>query len=120
MAKPTMITFNKIINWENSKTYVFRTTTGVLLRISNLEDDIATIECTVGTSIESFAEIIAGCFHQKSNFKAELLAAFGLETSAEFITINFELAGVKVTVNRASATPEKICEKWYNRYPMYH
>ena len=80
------------------------------LRVIGYKNGFATIEPSSGTSIDSFAQIICGCFKPESNFAQELALAYG-EVQ--------ELKGIEVIFNglclgRASAETQAddILARW--------
>lgn len=91
MAKTTRVNFEGI--WEyNNTSRIFRTIGNneiPTLWVESFEDGIVTVASSGGYSIENFAEAIAGCFNEDSNFGIEVLRAYNCDKNATFIGIKF-------------------------------
>ncbi len=113
MAKATIIYFDGI--WDYDKTtHIFRTVVPKkdTLWVKSFDDGIATVDPMIGSSITDFAEIVAGCFADDSNFGDEIIEAFDCDENATFIGIKFEFNGVTLVVTKENADKDKIYEEW--------
>lgn len=107
----TKVYFDEI--WDYDKeTRIFRTSSRDTLWIKSFKDGIATADPMCGCTITSFAEMIAGCFDEDSNFTSELLRAFDCEADTNFIGIQFEFNGVMLLVTKENADKDKIYAEW--------
>ena len=103
----TNVYFEEISNYDK-KTRIFRTSKRDLLWIKAFENGIAVADPMCGCSITSFAEMIAGCFDEDSNFKSELLIAFDCDENTAFKGIQFNFNGVILLVTKENADKDKI------------
>lgn len=114
MAKTTHVYYEGI--WEhNDKTHIFRTLGNKAIRtlwVEGFENGIATVDPVAGTSIDTFAEAVAGCFNEDSNFGAEVLKAYNCDENTTFIGIKFEFNGVTLTVTKENADKDRIYKDW--------
>lgn len=114
MAKTTRVNFEGI--WEyNNTSRIFRTIGNneiPTLWVESFEDGIVTVAPAGGYSIENFAEAIAGCFNEDSNFGIEVLRAYNCDENATFICIKFEFNGVTLIVTKENADKERIYSDW--------
>ena len=65
-----------------------------------------------GCNIWGFAELIAGCFDEDSNFASELLRAYDCDENTPFTGIKFEFNGVTILVTKENADKDKIYAEW--------
>ncbi len=107
----TRVSFDKIWDYDK-KTRIFRTSSGHSLWIKSFENGIATADPMGSCTITSYAEMIAGCFDEDSNFTSELLRAFDCETDTNFIGIQFEFNCVMILVTKENADKDKIYAEW--------
>ena len=105
----TIVSFDRIYD---KKTRIFRTSSKYSLWITSFENGIATADPIGGCMITSYAEMIAGCFDEDSNFTSELLRAFDCEADTNFIGIQFEFNGVMILVTKENADKDKIYAEW--------
>ncbi|MEG1705581.1 MAG: hypothetical protein RR290_03280 [Clostridia bacterium] len=85
----------------------FETSDGEDFEMVEFKNGIMILEVMAGTSIQSFAESIAGCFEEGSNFK-------GLKA------IKFTFNGADITVTPENSTTEKILEQWTQKMEENH
>ncbi len=113
MANTTIVYFDEI--WDYDKTTrIFRTVFPKrdTLWVSSFEDGIATVDPMCGSTITEFAETVAGCFADESNFGDEVIKAFECDENATFTGIKFEFNGVTLVVTKENADKDKIYEEW--------
>ena len=114
MAKATMVYI-----WENDKISPTFSVIGKVipsrhLQIMEVKDGFVIIEPYAGDNIVDFAEIIAGCFNEDSNFFAKVLQAYDYDASEiTFKGIKFVFNDVPVTVTKENADVEKILQQWH-------
>ena len=114
MAKTTFIYFEGIREYNNSFR-IFRTIGNDSIRkiwVKGFEDGIVTVNPVAGCNINTFAEAVAGCFNDDSNFGTEVLRAYDCDENATFTGIKFEFNGVTLTVTKENADAESIYEEW--------
>ena len=113
MTNATLVYFDRI--WEHDDT------TRILrmwapkrdtLWVESFEDGIATIDPMLGCTINSFAEVVAGCFDEDSNFASVLLQAFDCDEGTAFAGIKFKFNGVTLLVTKENADANKIYAEW--------
>lgn len=113
MANTTIVYFDEI--WDYDKTSrIFRTIAPKrdTIWVKSFEDGIATVNPICGCTITEFAETVAGCFADGSNFGDEVLKAFDCEENDTFTGIKFEFNGVTLVVTKENADKDKIYEEW--------
>lgn len=81
-------------------------------------DGIALIEPLCGTMIEEFAELIAGCFDEESNFQELLQKVF--KERCELKAIVFRFNEVVLTVTELNADADKIYQEWERLCELEH
>lgn len=83
------------------------------LWIKKFDNGIVKVDAGPAVNIYKFAEIIAGCFHPRSNFKKEILALYnyGKEAEIKGIEINFNDRHILVTKENAFA--QRICDEYF-------
>lgn len=109
MTNTTLVYFDRI--WEHDDTTrIFRVWDPEedILWVKSFENGIVTIDPTLGCTINSFAEIVAGCFDEESNFTSELFPAFDCDEDTSFTGIKFEFNGVTLLVTKENADADKI------------
>ena len=74
------------------------------------EDGYVEIEPFVGTHLDNFAQFVAGCFAEKSNFKIQMKTAFGKEKDAKFCGIKFNCNGIELNITEEFADKDKIIQ----------
>lgn len=107
----TKVYFEGIYDYDK-KTRIFRTSKRDSLWVKSFEDGIAVADPMCGCSITSFAEMIAGCFDEDSNFTSELFSAFNCDENTAFTGIQFDFNGVTLLVTKENANEDKIYEEW--------
>ena len=107
----TMVFFEGIWEYDN-KTHMFRTFDGKKLWIKSFEDGVAVADPMPGCRITDFAELVAGCFDEDSNFVFELLRTYNCDGDAPFTGIKFEFNGVTILVTKENADKDKIYAEW--------
>lgn len=98
--------------WSSDGARIFRADNGISLWVEDIKDGIVIIDPLAGTYIPKFAETIAGCLRETSNFKKEVLKAFNCDENAQITAIRFSANGATVLVTRDIADQEKIMAKW--------
>lgn len=113
MANATFVYFDGIWSYDNT-TRILRVTAPKRdsLWVKAFENGIATIEPMPGCAINSFTEVVAGCFDEESNFAEELLEAFDRDYGTAFTGIKFEFNGVTLLVTKENADAGKIYAEW--------
>lgn len=114
MAKATHVYYEGICEHDN-KTRIFRTLGNDAICdffVEGFENGIATVNPPVIICIDNFAEAVAGCFDEDSNFGTEVLEAYNCDENATFIGIKFEFNGVTLTVTKENADKDRIYEEW--------
>lgn len=107
----TKVYFEEI--WDYDKqTRIFRTTKRESLWVKSFENGIAVADPMCGCTITSFAELIAGCFAEDSNFVSELFRAFDCDEKTAFTGIQFDFNGVTLLVTKENADKDKIYAEW--------
>lgn len=113
MAKTTRVYFESI--WEyNNTSRVFRTIGNDSIRtlwVEGFEDGIVTVDSVGGCTITEFANTVAGCFNDDSNFGAEVLIAYNCDDNTTFTGIKFKFNGVTLTVTKENADAKKIYQE---------
>ena len=116
MAKTTRVYFEGI--WEHNNTsHIFQTIGNkaiTTLWVESFDDGIATVDPTPGCNINDFAEALAGCFDEKSNFGTEVMMAYNCDENATFTGIQFTFNGVTLTVTKDNADKDTICKEWHD------
>jgi len=107
----TKVYFEEIWDYDK-KTRIFRTSKRDSLWVKSFEDGVAVADPMCGCSITSFAEMIAGCFDEDSNFKSELFRAFNCDENTAFTGIQFDFNGVTLLVTKENADKDKIYAEW--------
>ncbi len=97
--------------------HIFYAQNGETLEVTEFKDGVVTLEPSWGTTLDTFAKAVAGCFRVRSNFKSELAKVFGEPKDATlqdvlFTTIKFSFNGVQVFVNRLNANQKQICAQY--------
>ena len=114
IAKTTRVYFEGI--WEyNNTSRIFRTIGNDSIRtlwVESLKDGIVTVNPVGGCTITEFANTVAGCFNDDSNFGAEVLRAYNYDENTTFTGIKFKFNGVTLTVTKENADAEKIYQEW--------
>lgn len=114
MAKTTRVYYEGI--WEhNNSTHIFRTIGNNAIRtlwVEGFEDGIVTVHPVAGCSIDTFAEAVAGCFNEDSNFGTEVLGAYNCDKNSTFTGIKFEFNGVTLVVTKENADKDRIYKDW--------
>lgn len=114
MAKTTRVYFEGI--WEHNNTSrIFRTIGNDSIRtlcVEGFEDGIVTVDPVAGCNINTFAEAVAGCFNDDSNFGTEVLRAYDCDENATFTGIKFEFKGVTLIVTKENADADGIYKEW--------
>lgn len=93
----TQVNFKEVFSYDGS--LQFRFDTGEFFSVRSLNNGVMVISPHCGCDIDSFANNVAGCFEEGSNFN-------GLKA------IEFEFNGAHVSVTKKNATPEKIVQLW--------
>lgn len=93
----------------------FTTSSGETFLVALFKDGVAHVfGSTNFESIESFFEMIVGCFHEQSNFKSELFEAFNCDENTTFTGIRiYPNEGVTILVTKENAKFEDINEKYW-------
>lgn len=113
MANATLVYFDRI--WEHDDTTrILRMWAPKrdILWVESFEDGIATIDPVSGWTINSFAEVVAGCFDEDSNFASVLLQAFDCDEGTTFTGIKFKFNDVTLLVTKKNADANKIYAEW--------
>ena len=114
MAKTTRVYFEGI--WEHNNTSrIFRTIGNDSIRtlwVEGFEDGIVTVDPVAGCNINTFAEAVAGCFNDDSNFGTEVLRAYDCDENATFTGIKFKFNGVTLIVTKENADADGIYKEW--------
>lgn len=114
MAKTTRVYFEGI--WEHNNTSrIFRAIGNDKIRtlwVEGFEDGIVTVDPVAGCNINTFAEAVAGCFNDDSNFGTEVLRAYNCDENSTFKGIKFEFNGVTLIVTKENADAERIYQEW--------
>ena len=114
MAKTTRVYFEGI--WEHNNTSrIFRTIGNDSIRnlwVEGFEDGIVTVDPVAGCNINTFAEAVAGCFNDDSNFGTEVLRAYDCDENATFTGIKFKFNDVTLIVTKENADADGICKEW--------
>lgn len=84
----TMVRFQEVFSCDGS--LLFRTWDNEVLRVKSLNDGVMVIDPIIGSSIQTTAAIVAGCFEEESNLN-------GLKA------IEFDFNGVYISVNAKNA-----------------
>lgn len=108
MVKATIVYFD---NYAEDNFLVFRTTKGFPLIVKSCNHDSVTLCTPFGTSIRYFADVIEGCFHEKSNFTEELSEFFNLK---KLNKIKFVFYGIDMTITKENSN--KINYIWQNSF----
>lgn len=114
MAKATHVYYEGICEYDNN-TRIFRTLGNDAICdffVEGFENGIATVNPPVIIRIDNFAEAVAGCFDEDSNFGAEVLEAYNCDENVTFIGIKFEFNGVTLTVTKENADKDRIYKEW--------
>ena len=86
--------------------------------VEDFNDGIVETHVLVGTSIELYAEVIAGCFKTKSNFAKEVIRAYkkmcGLDKDTEIKGIKFNFNDVEILVTKENANVKDIIKQYYD------
>jgi hypothetical protein len=93
-------------------TIIFGTETRKWFYVKGFADGIALLNPLCGTNISEFAEVVAGCFDEESNFWEILNTCFESENENELSEIKFEFNDVTVSVTKENADPEWIVKEW--------
>ena len=111
MGKTTMVYFNN--NFEEDYR-ILRTSSKKIeiLYVEAFKNGIATISPIGGYNINDFAEVLAGCFEEDSNFASELLRAYECDENTTFKGIQFTFNDATVTVTKENAEASRIYEEW--------
>lgn len=114
MANTTIVYFNKTWECNEKTTYIFRTISPKrdILFVTSFKDGIVTIKPGVGGNIQTFSELISGCFNKESNFAEEMSKAFYGNYSTSFTAIKFTFNGITVMVTNKNANKNKIYAEW--------
>lgn len=112
MANTTKVYFEGI--WErNNTSHIFRIISNMAvpaLWVESFEDGIATVDPLAGYHIGQFAEAVAGCFEDDSNFGSEVKRAYNCDESTPF-------NGIKFTFNRVTLLVTKEnCDRIRDEY----
>lgn len=113
MAKTTRVYFEGI--WEcNDTSRIFRIigNDSFTLWVEGFEDGIVTVDPVANCKIHTFAEAIAGCFNDDSNFGTEVLRAYNCNKNDTFKGIKFEFSGVTLIVTKENADADRIYKEW--------
>jgi hypothetical protein len=111
MAKTTIVNLKEI--WESIRIFRITSLNNFEFWVNSFEDGIATVSPSVGCNISTFAEIVAGCFTNESNFKDEVIKAFDCdEENTIFTGIKFKFNDVPILVTKENADEDKIYEEW--------
>ena len=114
MAKTTRVYYEGI--WEHNKTSrIFRTIGNNSIRtlwVEGFENGIVTVDPVSGCNIKEFAEAVAGCFNDDSNFGTAVLRAYDCDKNTTFSGIKFEFNGITLTVTKENADAENIFQEW--------
>ena len=114
MAKTTHVYFEGI--WDHNNTSrIFRTIGNNAIRtlwVEGFEDGIVTVDHVAGCSIDTFAEAVAGCFNEDSNFGTEVLRAYNCDKNSTFTGIKFKFNGVTLVVTKENADKDRIYKDW--------
>lgn len=81
------------------------------LWVSGYEDGFVKVDPLAGTIFEDFAEVVAGCFDNVSNFFDEVAKVLFIERDT-IKGIRFEFNGTVVYVTPENADPKKIHDEW--------
>ncbi len=113
MTNATLVYFDGIWDYDNT-TRILRVIAPKrdILWVTTFEEGIATVDPMAGCSIDSFAEVVAGCFDEQSNFAEELLGAFDCDEGTAFTGIKFEFNGVTLLVTKENSDANKIYAEW--------
>ncbi|MBQ8044515.1 MAG: hypothetical protein IJ272_10320 [Clostridia bacterium] len=101
--------------------HIFYTQDRDVLEVLDFKDGVVKLDPLCGTSIDSYAKAVAGCFRVRSNFKRELAKVFVTQKNiplkqVPFETITFNFNGVTVVVNRENADAKKIYAQWHEKF----
>lgn len=95
------------------KMYKFRTQENQVLIVKQFEGGIATVKPTGDyRNLWEFAEVISGCLDRNSNFKEELLRAYGYgyDEDSEFLGINIIIIGVEVFIPAKEISADELVD----------
>lgn len=117
MAKNTTKVYLREIqkNYNNTTSRVYRTignNEDCDLYVEGFENGIITVNPAAGCSIYTFAEALAGCFSEDSNFCTEVLEAYNCDENTTFTGIKFEFSGVTLIVTKENANKNRIFSDW--------
>lgn len=91
------------------KMYKFRTQNNHVVLVKEFENGVATIEPTWDyKNLEEFIEVISGCLNGKSNFKKELMKAYGHDENSELKGINIIILGINVFISPEKKNKDEI------------
>ena len=106
----TMVELVKISTKDQAR--IFRTSEGDFFQVNYFEDGIAWVQAYCGAEVRSFAEVVAGCFAEDSNFEIELRKAFNRDDKTSLKCIILQFNGTIILVIRETATKKDIVKKW--------
>lgn len=113
MAKTTHVCYREFLGYNNVHIFWLRDNdSDETLWVEAFEKGIVTISPRAGIDISEFAERVAGCFNEDSNFGSEVLKAYDCDETATFTGIEFKFNGVMLTVTKENADKAKICNQW--------
>ena len=112
MSNATLVYFDRISEDDNT-TRIFQMLEPKrdTIWVDSFENGIATIRPMYGYSIKFFAEVVAGCFAEDSDFVSELFWAFGCDKDTDFKGIKFECNGVTLLVTKENSDADKIYDE---------
>lgn len=119
MAKATIVRFDEI---RKDNTHIFRIieprnsdlieSVNDHLCVASFENGEVTIWPSLGLHMKNFAELIAGCFDEKSNFATELFKGYDVPHHKRFTSIKFDFNSIIITVTNENADADKIFDEW--------
>ncbi len=120
MAKATRVYFEGIWKYDNTS-HIFRTIGNKAINtlwVESFDNGIVTVGPTTGCTLNDFAEILEGCFNEKSNFGTEVMKAYNCDENTTFTGIRFKFNNVTVTVTKENANKDAILKEWHDRIPQ--
>ena len=116
MTKTTYVRFVTIYHEANNVSLVALRTLSrhkvSCLFVEDFEDGFATVQPPIGTYIQDFADIIAGCLVKDSNFDFEVLNSYKHSVYETFKGIKLKFNNIIVPVMKENANPEVIYKIW--------
>ncbi len=91
------------------KMYKFRTQDNHVVLVKEFENGVATIKPTWDyKNLDEFIKVISGCLNEKSNFKKELMKAYGYDENSKLKGINIIILGINVFISPEKKNKDEI------------